>query len=172
VRRCRGSNPGHPRDRREYSPLYYNDLGACCLPLFFKFKTLLNKDVQPKTEARSSPAPRLGPPSNPFRTRQPSSSFSHRPLQPLPPPAPQHPFQTGTFEYHRLRRGSAARSAAAPWAAARRPSRPSATTPSTSAASPEAYARSAARGGATRGPGSRRRRSTRFNDDKPVALLL
>ena len=24
-RRCRGSNPGHPRDRREYSPLYYND---------------------------------------------------------------------------------------------------------------------------------------------------
>ena len=25
-RRCRGSNPGHPRDRREYSPLYYNDL--------------------------------------------------------------------------------------------------------------------------------------------------
>ena len=26
VRRCRGSNPGHPRDRREYSPLYYNDL--------------------------------------------------------------------------------------------------------------------------------------------------
>ena len=20
-------NPGHPRDRREYSPLYYNDLG-------------------------------------------------------------------------------------------------------------------------------------------------
>jgi hypothetical protein len=26
IRRCRGSNPGHPRDRREYSPLYYNDL--------------------------------------------------------------------------------------------------------------------------------------------------
>ena len=25
-RRCRGSNPGHPRDRREYSPLYYNDM--------------------------------------------------------------------------------------------------------------------------------------------------
>ena len=25
-RRCRGSNPGHPRDRREYSPLYYNDI--------------------------------------------------------------------------------------------------------------------------------------------------
>ncbi len=25
VRRCRGSNPGHPRDRREYLPLYYND---------------------------------------------------------------------------------------------------------------------------------------------------
>ena len=25
-RRCRGSNPGHPRDRREYLPLYYNDL--------------------------------------------------------------------------------------------------------------------------------------------------
>lgn len=25
LRRCRGSNPGHPRDRREYSPLYYND---------------------------------------------------------------------------------------------------------------------------------------------------
>ena len=25
-RRCRGSNPGHPRDRREYSPLYYNDV--------------------------------------------------------------------------------------------------------------------------------------------------
>lgn len=24
-RRCRGSNPGHPRDRREYLPLYYND---------------------------------------------------------------------------------------------------------------------------------------------------
>ena len=24
-RRCRGSNPGRPRDRREYSPLYYND---------------------------------------------------------------------------------------------------------------------------------------------------
>jgi hypothetical protein len=27
-RRCRGSNPGHPRDRREYSPLYYNDFDA------------------------------------------------------------------------------------------------------------------------------------------------
>ena len=26
YRRCRGSNPGHPRDRREYLPLYYNDL--------------------------------------------------------------------------------------------------------------------------------------------------
>jgi hypothetical protein len=26
IRRCRGSNPGHPRDRREYLPLYYNDL--------------------------------------------------------------------------------------------------------------------------------------------------
>jgi hypothetical protein len=26
LRRCRGSNPGHPRDRREYLPLYYNDL--------------------------------------------------------------------------------------------------------------------------------------------------
>jgi hypothetical protein len=26
FRRCRGSNPGHPRDRREYSPLYYNEL--------------------------------------------------------------------------------------------------------------------------------------------------
>ena len=26
FRRCRGSNPGHPRDRREYLPLYYNDL--------------------------------------------------------------------------------------------------------------------------------------------------
>ena len=26
IRRCRGSNPGRPRDRREYSPLYYNDL--------------------------------------------------------------------------------------------------------------------------------------------------
>ena len=25
IRRCRGSNPGHPRDRRVYSPLYYND---------------------------------------------------------------------------------------------------------------------------------------------------
>ena len=25
YRRCRGSNPGHPRDRREYLPLYYND---------------------------------------------------------------------------------------------------------------------------------------------------
>ena len=25
-RRCRGWNPGHPRDRREYSPLYYNDI--------------------------------------------------------------------------------------------------------------------------------------------------
>ncbi|GLT89112.1 hypothetical protein SLE2022_071100 [Rubroshorea leprosula] len=25
LRRCRGSNPGRPRDRREYSPLYYND---------------------------------------------------------------------------------------------------------------------------------------------------
>ncbi|KAH0977659.1 hypothetical protein GBA52_027378 [Prunus armeniaca] len=25
IRRCRGSNPGHPRDRREYLPLYYND---------------------------------------------------------------------------------------------------------------------------------------------------
>ncbi|GKF07975.1 hypothetical protein Tco_0042199 [Tanacetum coccineum] len=25
MRRCRGSNPGHPRDRREYLPLYYND---------------------------------------------------------------------------------------------------------------------------------------------------
>ena len=25
-RRCRGSNPGHPRDRREYLPLYYNDV--------------------------------------------------------------------------------------------------------------------------------------------------
>ena len=25
--RCRGPNPGHPRDRREYSPLYYNDRG-------------------------------------------------------------------------------------------------------------------------------------------------
>lgn len=24
-RRCRGSNPGHPRDRRQYLPLYYND---------------------------------------------------------------------------------------------------------------------------------------------------
>ena len=24
-RRCRGSNPGHPRDRRVYSPLYYID---------------------------------------------------------------------------------------------------------------------------------------------------
>jgi hypothetical protein len=22
-------NPGHPRDRREYSPLYYNDFDAC-----------------------------------------------------------------------------------------------------------------------------------------------
>ena len=28
TRRCRGSNPGRPRDRREYSPLYYNDLVA------------------------------------------------------------------------------------------------------------------------------------------------
>ena len=27
-RRCRGSNPGHPRDRREYSPLYYNDVAV------------------------------------------------------------------------------------------------------------------------------------------------
>ena len=27
-RRCRGSNPGRPRDRREYSPLYYNELVA------------------------------------------------------------------------------------------------------------------------------------------------
>ena len=27
-RRCRGSNPGHPRDRREYLPLYYNDFVA------------------------------------------------------------------------------------------------------------------------------------------------
>ena len=27
-RRCRGSNPGRPRDRREYSPLYYNDVVA------------------------------------------------------------------------------------------------------------------------------------------------
>ena len=26
LRRCRGSNPGHPRDRREYLPLYYNDI--------------------------------------------------------------------------------------------------------------------------------------------------
>ena len=26
YRRCRGSNPGHPRDRREYLPLYYNDM--------------------------------------------------------------------------------------------------------------------------------------------------
>lgn len=26
VRRCRGSNPGRPRDRRKYLPLYYNDL--------------------------------------------------------------------------------------------------------------------------------------------------
>ena len=26
ARRCRGSNSGHPRDRREYSPLYYNDI--------------------------------------------------------------------------------------------------------------------------------------------------
>ena len=26
VRRWRGSNRGHPRDRREYSPLYYNDI--------------------------------------------------------------------------------------------------------------------------------------------------
>ncbi|PIA45044.1 hypothetical protein AQUCO_01700535v1 [Aquilegia coerulea] len=26
IRRCRGSNPGHPRDRREYLPLYYNDI--------------------------------------------------------------------------------------------------------------------------------------------------
>jgi hypothetical protein len=25
FRRCRGSNPGHPRDRREHSPVYYND---------------------------------------------------------------------------------------------------------------------------------------------------
>jgi hypothetical protein len=25
LRRCRGSNPGHPRDRREYLPLYYHD---------------------------------------------------------------------------------------------------------------------------------------------------
>ena len=25
-RRCWGSNPGHPRDRREYLPLYYNDI--------------------------------------------------------------------------------------------------------------------------------------------------
>ena len=24
-RRCRGSNPGRPRDRRKYLPLYYND---------------------------------------------------------------------------------------------------------------------------------------------------
>jgi hypothetical protein len=30
-RRCRGSNPGHPRDRREYLPLYYNDLIDICL---------------------------------------------------------------------------------------------------------------------------------------------
>jgi hypothetical protein len=29
IRRCRGSNPGHPRDRREYSPLYYNDCRCC-----------------------------------------------------------------------------------------------------------------------------------------------
>ena len=27
-RRCRASNPGHPRDRREYLPLYYNDFVA------------------------------------------------------------------------------------------------------------------------------------------------
>ena len=30
-RRCRGSNPGRPRDRREYSPLYYNDFAAPAL---------------------------------------------------------------------------------------------------------------------------------------------
>ncbi|PON87618.1 hypothetical protein TorRG33x02_166110 [Trema orientale] len=31
LRRCRGSNPGHPRDRRIYLPLYYND--------FWQFKS-------------------------------------------------------------------------------------------------------------------------------------
>ena len=32
IRRCRGSNPGHPRDRREYLPLYYNDLLVSVIP--------------------------------------------------------------------------------------------------------------------------------------------
>ena len=46
-RRCRGSNPGHPRDRREYSPLYYNDLGDSYFTLILKeYRRLQFVDIQ------------------------------------------------------------------------------------------------------------------------------
>ena len=35
-RRCRGSNPGRPRDRRKYSPLCYNDF-LCHFESLFSF---------------------------------------------------------------------------------------------------------------------------------------
>jgi hypothetical protein len=44
-RRCRGSNPGHPRDRREYSPLYYNDLVDEIMNILFLNHTSFATDV-------------------------------------------------------------------------------------------------------------------------------
>ena len=46
YRRCRGSNPGHPRDRREYSPLYYNDFvvgGGSTTYIILKIVALMPK---------------------------------------------------------------------------------------------------------------------------------
>ena len=44
MRRCRGSNPGHPRDRREYSPLYYNDLLLCFTTINFMFSYVVIRE--------------------------------------------------------------------------------------------------------------------------------
>jgi hypothetical protein len=50
YRRCRGSNSGHPRDRREYSPLYYNDLVERIAPINLFMG--LSKRNQPKKETQ------------------------------------------------------------------------------------------------------------------------
>ena len=50
IRRCRGSNPGHPRDRREYLPLYYNDFDVQSLEvkhIYYNFIGLSSKTLKP-----------------------------------------------------------------------------------------------------------------------------
>nr|PNR43974.1 hypothetical protein PHYPA_016357 [Physcomitrium patens] len=82
-RRCRGSNPGHPRDRREYLPLYYNDCATehprrsparlmCRRPLSqHSFSCLLlpfHLQPAPSTLITSTKVP---PPGHPFALRSP-----------------------------------------------------------------------------------------------------